>query len=107
MDFTLTERETYFRDRVKNFIERHIRPRNGEYEEQQRSGDRWKVLPVIEEVKAIARAEGLWNFFMPPRSGQAHVDDLADVAVEFGRGRDAVYFVFQLVDLLLDRQPVV
>ena len=75
MDFTLTERETYFGDRVKAFIDTRIRPRDGEYRDQQKQGDRWKVLPVIEEVKAQAKAAGLWNFFMPPHSGQAHVDD--------------------------------
>jgi len=75
MDFTLSERETYFRDRVKAFIDTRIRPRDGDYHAQQKEGDRWKVLPVIEEVKAEAKAAGLWNFFMPPHSGQAHVDD--------------------------------
>jgi alkylation response protein AidB-like acyl-CoA dehydrogenase len=75
MDFTLSERETYWRDRVRDFIEREIRPRNGEYHQQSHEGERWKVLPVIEEVKAKARAAGLWNFFMPPRSGRSHVDD--------------------------------
>ncbi|MDQ0251234.1 alkylation response protein AidB-like acyl-CoA dehydrogenase [Sphingomonas kyeonggiensis] len=75
MDFTLSERETYFRDRVKAFIDTRIRPRDGDYHAQQKQGERWKVLPVIEEVKAEARVAGLWNFFMPPHSGQAHVDD--------------------------------
>ena len=75
MDFTLSEREMHFRDRVRAFIDREIVPRQAEYAAQQREGDRWKVLPVIEDVKAIARAEGLWNFFMPPHSGQSHVDD--------------------------------
>jgi acyl-CoA dehydrogenase len=75
MDFTLSERETFFRDRVKAFIDTRIRPRDGDYRAQQKEGDRWKVLPVIEEVKAEAKAAGLWNFFMPPHSGQAHVDD--------------------------------
>lgn len=75
MDFTLSERETRFRDRVKTFIDVNIRPRYPEYRAQLAEGDRWKVIPVIEEVKARARAEGLWNFFMPPHSGQAHVDD--------------------------------
>jgi len=75
MDFTLSERETYFRDRVKAFIDTRIRPRDGDYHAQQKEGDRWKVLPVIEEVKAEAKAAGLWNFFMPPHSGQTHVDD--------------------------------
>jgi len=75
MDFTLSERETWFRDRVKAFIDGEIRPRDGDYRAQQKQGDRWKVLPVIEDVKAKAKAAGLWNFFMPPHSGQAHVDD--------------------------------
>jgi len=75
MDFTLTERETYFRDRVKAFIEAHVRPRQHDYHVEADSGDRWAVNRVIEEVKARAKAEGLWNFFMPPHSGQNHVDD--------------------------------
>ncbi len=75
MDFTLSERETYFRDRVKAFIDAEIAPRNHEYHRQAHEGDRWKVIPVIEEVKQKAKAAGLWNFFMPPHSGQQHVDD--------------------------------
>jgi alkylation response protein AidB-like acyl-CoA dehydrogenase len=75
MDFTLSERETYFRDRVRDFIDREIRPRNDLYHEQESTGERWKVIPVIEEVKTKAKAAGLWNFFMPPHSGQSHVDD--------------------------------
>jgi alkylation response protein AidB-like acyl-CoA dehydrogenase len=75
MDFTLTERETWFRDRVKAFIDAEIRPRHAEYQQQAHEGERWKVLPVIEDIKAKAKAAGLWNFFMPPRSGRAHVDD--------------------------------
>ena len=75
MDFTLTERETYFRDRVKGFIDQYIAPRNADYRAQVREGERWKVIPVMEELKPVARAQGLWNFFMPPHSGQRHVDD--------------------------------
>lgn len=75
MDFTLTERETYFRDRVKGFIDQYITPRQNDYRDQVYTGERWKVLPVIEELKPVARAQGLWNFFMPPHSGQTHVDD--------------------------------
>jgi acyl-CoA dehydrogenase len=50
-------------------------PRNGDYYRQTAEGERWKVLPVIEELKVVAKAQGLWNFFMPPHSGQTHVDD--------------------------------
>ena len=75
MDFTLNERETFFRDRVKAFIDQNIRPRQADYEAQSKSGDRWKVIPVIEEMNEKAKAQGLWNFFMPPQSGRTHVDD--------------------------------
>ena len=75
MDFTLSDRETYFRDRVRDFIDQHIRPRQEEHDRQHDEGERWKVLQVIEDVKQIAKEQGLWNFFMPPHSGQQHVDD--------------------------------
>ncbi len=75
MDFTLSERETYFRDRVRDFIDQNIRPRQADYDTQAHEGERWKVIPVIEEMKEKAKAAGLWNFFMPPHSGQTHVDD--------------------------------
>jgi len=75
MDFTLSEQETHYRDRVRAFIERHIMPRQADYDRQASEGERWKVIPVIQEVKEIAKAEGLWNLFMPPHSGAAPVDD--------------------------------
>ncbi|ARS28162.1 acyl-CoA dehydrogenase family protein [Sphingomonas sp. KC8] len=75
MDFTLTERQTYWRDRVRDFVETHVRPLDHEYHAQQEQGERWKVLPVIEEAKVKAKAAGLWNLFMPPHSGQVHVDE--------------------------------
>ncbi len=75
MDFTLTERQAYWRDRVRDFIETHVRPRDHDYHAQQAEGGRWKVLPVIEEEKARAKAAGIWNLFMPPASGRTPVDD--------------------------------
>src|SRR5687767_5586952 len=41
MDFSLTEREAYYRDRVRDFIETRIRPRNKDYKSQLETGDRW------------------------------------------------------------------
>src|SRR6476620_7882370 len=75
MDFSLGPAETQWRDQVRAFMDEHVRPRVADYDAQQCEGDRWKVLPVIEELKARARAEGLWNLFMPPSHGAAHVDD--------------------------------
>ncbi|WP_114954392.1 acyl-CoA dehydrogenase family protein [Sphingosinicella terrae] len=75
MDFSLTEREAYYRDRVRDFIETRIRPRNADYKAQLAAGDRWQPIEVIEELKPQAKAEGLWNLFMPPGWALAHVDD--------------------------------
>jgi acyl-CoA dehydrogenase len=75
MDFDLTERQTYWRNRVREFIEANVRPRDHDYHDQQLQGGRWKVLPVVEEEKARAKAAGIWNLFMPPTAGRAHVDD--------------------------------
>ncbi len=79
MDFELTERQAYWRDRVREHINRYVRPRVKDYYAEQAQGSRWKVLQVIEEEKERAKAAGIWNLFMPPTSGRVHVDD----SVEF------------------------
>jgi alkylation response protein AidB-like acyl-CoA dehydrogenase len=78
MDFTLGPAETDWRERVRDFIQEYVRPRVPDYEAQQREGERWKVIPVVEELKRHARAEGLWNLFMPPSNGAASVDKSFD-----------------------------
>ncbi|WP_068073671.1 acyl-CoA dehydrogenase family protein [Novosphingobium lentum] len=75
MDFDPTDRQKHWRDRVRQFIENHVRPRTKDYVAEKAAGERWKVLLVVEEEKARAKAQGIWNLFMPPRSGRAHVDD--------------------------------
>jgi acyl-CoA dehydrogenase len=75
LDFTLSERQQHYRDRVRNFLEAQVWPRRGDYKAQAEKGDRWQPVPVIEELKSKARAAGLWNLFMPPSSSQTHVDD--------------------------------
>ncbi|MDP3382505.1 MAG: acyl-CoA dehydrogenase family protein [Phenylobacterium sp.] len=75
MDFEYSARQKALIARVEAFMAEHVIPAVPLYEAQQAQGERWKVLPVIEELKAKARAAGLWNMFMPPSSGVAHVDD--------------------------------
>jgi len=75
MDFALTERQAHFRDRVRAFIEEHVRPRIGDYQRELASGDRWQPLSVIEELKPRALEAGLWNLFMPPAPAAPQVDD--------------------------------
>ena len=75
MDFDLTERQAFFRDRVREFVETQVRPRVGDYHRQLSTGDRWKPLEVIEELKPRAREAGLWNLFMPPAPAIRQVDE--------------------------------
>ncbi|MGE0829538.1 MAG: acyl-CoA dehydrogenase family protein, partial [Hyphomonadaceae bacterium] len=62
-------------DRVQRFIDENVIPAVPVYEKQRDEGERWKVIPVLEELKAKAKKEGLWNMFMPPSHGAAHVDE--------------------------------
>jgi len=78
MDFDLTERQAYFRDRVRAFIDEHVRPRQKDYYQEIASGDRWQPLGLIEDLKPIARKAGLWNLFMPPGGALQHVDETFD-----------------------------
>jgi len=75
MIFEHSDRAKYWIDRVQRFMDEHIYPNLDEYRRQEHSGERWKAVPLVDELKAKARAEGLWNLFMPPHSGQTHVDD--------------------------------
>jgi len=75
MDFDLTERQAYFRDRVKAFIDEHVRPRQADYHREIASGERWQPLKLIEDLKPLARKAGLWNLFMPPGGALQHVDE--------------------------------
>jgi acyl-CoA dehydrogenase len=72
MDFTMSDKQKEWLERVQAFMNSHVRPAVPIYKKQDAEGARWKVIPIIEELKKKARAEGLWNMFMPPSS---HEDD--------------------------------
>jgi acyl-CoA dehydrogenase len=66
MDFSVSERQKHWRDRIRAFMDAHVYPAVETYARQNAEGERWKVIPIVEELKAKARAEGLWNLFLPP-----------------------------------------
>jgi acyl-CoA dehydrogenase len=75
MDFDYSPRQNELMRRIGAFMDEHICPAVPLYEQQEHEGERWKVIPVLEVLKAKAKAAGLWNMFMPPHAGVPHVDD--------------------------------
>ena len=68
MDFTISDKQKQWRDRVAMFMARHVYPAVPTYTEQMNVAPekRWRIIPVLEELKQTAKAEGLWNLFLPP-----------------------------------------
>jgi acyl-CoA dehydrogenase len=70
MNFTLSDTQIYWRDRVKAFMDAHIYPAVPVFDAQMKAfgENRWQVVPIVEELKARAKTEGLWNLFLPKDS---------------------------------------
>ncbi|GAA2149900.1 acyl-CoA dehydrogenase family protein [Nocardioides koreensis] len=81
MDFAPSERAADLTARVAEFMAEEIAPVEPGYHRDladlRRSGDPWQPLSVLEELKAKARARGLWNLFLPR-------EHAGDYAVRFG-----------------------
>ena len=65
MDFDYSQKTRELQNRLERFFEENIYPNEAEYQKQVAEGERWKILPLIEELKEKARAENLWNLFLP------------------------------------------
>lgn len=63
MDFGYTPKVEELRTRVRNFMDDHILPRVAQYNEEV-SADQFPVS-FMEDLKAMAKSEGLWNMFLP------------------------------------------
>lgn len=66
MDFQHSAKAQDYINRVKKFIKEEIDPVEGGYLRELHSLDnKWVILPIVEELKAKAKSQGLWNLFMP------------------------------------------
>ncbi|NWH07533.1 MAG: acyl-CoA dehydrogenase family protein [Alphaproteobacteria bacterium] len=69
MNFDYTPRMKDWIGRVGDFMNRHVYPAEAVYDAQMKEarekGKPWIVVPVVEELKAKAKAAGLWNLFLP------------------------------------------
>ena len=73
--------------RVDAFMDEHIFPNEARFEAEVAEGDRWQPTRVMEELKAKARAQGLWNLFLPESEHGAGLTNLeyAPLAELMGR----------------------
>ncbi|HEX4157157.1 MAG TPA: acyl-CoA dehydrogenase family protein [Rhizomicrobium sp.] len=91
MDFDYSLRQKEWMARLAAFMDAHVYPAEAVYaaqmEEATRSGNRWIVVPVVEELKAQAKAQGLWNMFLPDGKWGAGLGNLdyAPLAEMMGR----------------------
>ena len=69
MGFQFSDRSQELQLRINKFLDDHIYPAEEIYAQQMQEfteqGDRWQIPQIIEDKKEIAKAEGLWNLFLP------------------------------------------
>jgi acyl-CoA dehydrogenase len=63
-------------ERLAAFMDEHIYPNETTYQKQLESGDRWQAPPIMDELKANAKAAGLWNLFLPDHEYGAGLTNL-------------------------------
>jgi acyl-CoA dehydrogenase len=77
MNFSLSRRSIELGRQLRMFMSQHILPNERRYYlEAERLGP-WAIYPVVEELKPLARAAGLWNLFLPvseSKSGLSNLD---------------------------------
>ncbi|MFY7850494.1 MAG: acyl-CoA dehydrogenase family protein, partial [Brevundimonas sp.] len=87
MLFSFSERALELRDRVRRFMTDRVLPAEARFASETEGERRWTTPPILEELKAEARAQGLWNLFLPDSPFGAGLSNLdyAILAEEMGR----------------------
>lgn len=78
MNFEHSAKAQDYIKRVQQFVNAHVLPLEAEYLKTTHHGNpdykTWTVDPRVEALKAKAKAEGLWNLFLPPLSGLSNLE---------------------------------
>jgi acyl-CoA dehydrogenase len=70
VDFVADPTTLALAQKLEVFLENHVIPAEARYEREVAEDDRWAIPAVMEELKNAARAQDLWNLFLPdPRYG--------------------------------------
>lgn len=65
MDFSYSPKTRELLDKLIAFRDEHIYPNEEVFSRQVNEGDRWAAVPVVAQLQALAREQGLWNLFLP------------------------------------------
>ena len=77
MDFEPSDKVKRLSAQVCEFMDAHVYPAEKVFERQMAEApDRWQIPPIMEELKAQARAAGLWNLFLPESEHGAGLTNL-------------------------------
>lgn len=93
MNLGLSEELVEVREKIRAFVAEQVEPVEEEYHSEVSVGDRWSHTPrqdeIMESLKAEAKKQGLWNFFLPESQGGAGISNLeyAHLAEIMGRSR--------------------
>ena len=84
MDFSLSPKATEYAAKLQAFMDKEVFPAEATYHRQREefftAGTPHKLPPIIEELKKKARAQGLWNLFLPHLDHGLNVTDYATLA---------------------------
>src|ERR687890_512324 len=66
MNFDYSEKVQELREELMQFMDEHVYPNEKTFHEQLNAAEtRWTVPPIMEELKEKAKAQDLWNLFLP------------------------------------------
>jgi acyl-CoA dehydrogenase len=63
--YSFTQEGLELRDRVRSYLQEFAYPRQEEYRAQREQVGPNGYVPLLDELKAAARSQGLWNLFLP------------------------------------------
>lgn len=72
----ISQKSQSLKARIETFMEENIYPNEGRFYRESEDLGPWKVQPVVEELKAKAREQGLWNLFLPESDRGAGLSNL-------------------------------
>jgi len=76
VDFEFSRRSREYGGRLAAFMDEHIYPNEERFYAQLQEGDHWEEPALLDELKAKARAAGLWNLFLPDSRHGAGLSNL-------------------------------